>query len=125
MAATRLMVRGRRLLTTKSVERLMAELATREYPAHAPVPKRMRERYLLAEDRVDGCVVLRLTPRSGGSGQHLMYLHGGSYVHALVAEHWWFIERMTRGSGVTITVPLYKLAPEGGVDRAYSFLGAV
>jgi acetyl esterase/lipase len=125
MAGTRLLVRGRRLVTTKSVERLMAELPVREYPAHAPVPKRMRERYLLAADVVDACVVLRLIPRSGGSGQHLMYTHGGSYVHPLVAEHWWFIERMTRGSAVTITVPLYKLAPEGGVDRAYSFLRAV
>ena len=125
MAATRVLVRGRRLLTRKSVERLMAELATREYPAHAPVPKRMRKQYLLVEDSVDGCVVLRLTPRAGASGEHLIYTHGGSYVHPLVPEHWWIIERMTRGSGVTITVPLYRLAPESGVDRAYGFLRAV
>jgi epsilon-lactone hydrolase len=125
MAMTRVLVRGRRLVTHKSVERLMAELATRKYPAHAPVPKRMRQLYLVAEDSVDGCLVLRLTPRSGGSGQHLMYTHGGSYVHPLVAEHWWFIERMARGTGMTITVPLYRLAPEGGVDRAYRFLRTV
>ena len=46
----------------------MAELAGREYPAHAPVPRRMREEYDLVEDEVDGCVVLRLTPSRGRRG---------------------------------------------------------
>ena len=125
MAVTRVLVRGRRLLTRRSVDRLMAELAEREYPAHAPAPKGVRGRYDLVEDEVDGCVVLRLTPLAGASGEHLVYTHGGTYVHPLVAEHWWFLERMARGSGVTITVPLYRLAPEGGVDAAYELLRKV
>jgi monoterpene epsilon-lactone hydrolase len=124
MAVTRGLVRGRSRVRRRSVQRLMAELASREYPAHAPVPRRVREHYRVAEDTVDGCQVLRLTP-ADASGQQLMYTHGGSYVHPLVAEHWWFLERMTRGTGVTITVPLYRLAPEGGVDQAYDFLRVV
>ena len=60
----------------------------------------------------------------GGVGAAAVYTHGGSYVHPLVAEQWWFIDRMARGSGVTLTVPLYRLAPEGGVGRAYDFLRA-
>ena len=100
----------------------MAELATREYPAHAPVPRRMREQYDVVSDEVEGCVVLRLTPRAGTSGEHLVYTHGGMYVLPLVAEHWWFLDRMARGSGVTVTVALHRLAPEGGVDAAYEFL---
>jgi monoterpene epsilon-lactone hydrolase len=125
MAATRVLVRGRSLLRRKPVERLMAELATRDYPAAAPVPRRMREQYDVVEDEVDGCVVLRLTPRAGPSGEHLVYTHGGMYVYPLVAEQWWFLDRMARGSGVTVTVPLYRLAPEGGVDAAYEFLQKV
>jgi monoterpene epsilon-lactone hydrolase len=124
MAVTRGLVRGRSRVRRRSVERLMAELAGREYPAHAPVPRRVREHYRVDEETVDGCRVLRLTP-SDASGQQLMYTHGGSYVHPLVREHWWFLERMARGSGATVTVPLYRLAPEGGVGRAYDFLRAV
>lgn len=125
MAVTRALVRARSRLTRTSVDALMAELATRDYPAHAPVPAAMRERYEVVEDAVDGCVVLRLTPRTGASGHQLVYTHGGSYVHPLVAEHWWFLDRMTRGSGVTLTLPLYRLAPESGVDAAYAMLRQV
>ena len=125
MAATRVLVRASGLVYRKSVERLMAELAEREYPAHAPVPKRTRQVYDILEGEVDGCIVLRLTPRSGGSGKQLIYTHGGSYVHPLAGQQWWFVERMTRGTGVTIMVPLYRLAPEGGVDAAYAMLQKV
>jgi epsilon-lactone hydrolase len=99
MAATRVLVRARSLVTRKPVARLMAELATRDYPAAAPVPRRVREHYDVVEDAVDGCVVLRLTPRAGASGEHLVYTHGGTYVHPLVPEHWWFLERMPGGAG--------------------------
>lgn len=125
MAATRAMVRGRSRLTRRSVDGLRAELAARDYPAHAPVPARMQRDYQVTEDTVDGCVVLRLMPRTGASGQQMVYTHGGSYVHPLVAEHWWFLERMIRGSGATLTVPLYRLAPESGVDAAYAMLRQV
>lgn len=103
----------------------MAELATRDYPAHAPVPRRMRRDYRVTEDMVDGCVVLRLVPVAGTTGEQVLYTHGGSYVHPLGAEQWWFVERMVRGTGATLTVPLYRLAPEGGVDRAYEYLRSV
>lgn len=125
MAATRALVRGRSRLTRQSVEELMAELATREYPAHAPVPKGMRERYAVIEDEVDGAVVLTLTPHGRATGQQVIYTHGGSYVHPLVAEHWWLLARMIGGTGVTLTVPLYRLAPESGVDAAYVMLRRV
>src|SRR5919112_6232921 len=124
MAVTGVAVRARRAVTGRSTAELMAELGTRAYPEAAPVPRRMRREYDVVEDEVDGCRVLRLTPAEA-SGQQLMYTHGGSYVHPLVPEHWWFVERMARGSGVTVTVPLYRLAPEGGAAQAYDFLRAV
>ena len=126
MTVTCWLLRARsRLTRTVPLERQLAELASRVYPAPAPLPKAMRERYDVRETTVDGCLVLRLTPRDGATGQHLIYTHGGSYVHALVREHWWLIDRSTRGSGVTITLPFYRLAPEGGPERAYALLRKV
>lgn len=126
MTVTCWLLRGRsRLTRTVPLERQLAELARRTYPAYAPLPKAMRERYDVREATVDGCLVLRLTPRSGATGQHLIYTHGGSYVHPLVREQWWIIDRSTRGSGVTITLPFYRLAPEGGPERAYALLRKV
>ncbi len=125
MAVTRALVRGRSRLTRTSVDELTAELAARPYPAHAPVPAQRRRRNPRGAPGVDGAVVLTLTPRDGATGHELVYTHGGSYVHPLVAEHWWFLDRMTRGTGVTLTLPLYRLAPESGVDAAYAMLGQV
>ena len=126
MTVTCWLLRARsRLTRTVPLERQLAELASRAYPAPAPLPKAMRERYDVRETTVDGCLVLRLTPRDGATGQHLIYTHGRWYVHALVREHWWLIDRSTRGSGVTITLPFYRLAPEGGPERAYALLRKV
>ena len=125
MTATGWLIRGAGRLTNAPLDRQLSDLAGREYPAYAPLPRGMRARYDVHETTVDGCPVLRLTPRSGASGQHLIYTHGGSYVHALVAAQWWFIDRSTRGTGVTITLPFYRLAPEGGVERAYQLLRTV
>ncbi|HSU36413.1 MAG TPA: alpha/beta hydrolase [Propionibacteriaceae bacterium] len=125
MTATGWLLRGLGRLTSVPVERQLADLATRNYPAYAALPRSMRSRYDVGETTIDGCPVLRLTPRSGASGQQLIYAHGGWYVRPLVAAHWWLIDRSTRGTGVTITLPFYRLAPEGGVERGYAMFGRV
>ena len=125
MTATSWAVRGLERLSNVPLDRQLADLASRKYPAYAPLPRAMRARYDLRETTIDGCPVLRLTPRSGASGQHLLYAHGGAYVHALVGKQWWFIDRSTRDTGVTITLPFYRLAPEGGVERGYELFRTV
>lgn len=125
MAVTGLAARALRATTRQSTDGLMAELRTRTYPPRAPMPQGMRERYEVVEDEVEGCTVLRLTPKTGATAQHLLYTHGGSYVNPIVAAQWWFIDRMTRGSGVRITLPFYRLAPESTVGPAYDLLRRV
>ena len=77
MTATGWLVRGLGRLSTVPLDRQLADLASRRYPAYAPLPRGMRARYDVRETTIDGCPVLRLTPRSGASGQHLIYTHGG------------------------------------------------
>jgi len=125
MTATGWAVRGLGRLSNVPLDRQLADLATRSYPAYAPPPRGMRARYDVRETTVEGCPVLRLTPHEGANGQHLIYTHGGWYVRPLVAEHWWFLDRSTRGTGVTITLPFYRLAPEGDVQHAYELLRTV
>ncbi|MFE9687243.1 alpha/beta hydrolase [Streptomyces sp. NPDC006285] len=102
-----------------------AALFSRTYPRPAPVPASLLKRYACTQTTVAGLPVMRLTPRGTASGRHLIYTHGGAYVMPLVRPHWHVLDRMTRGTGVTLTVPLYRLAPEGNVDEAYAFLMAV
>ena len=100
-------------------------LHARAYPSAAPPPAAVRRRHLITTRLVDDRPVLTLTPRTGATGQQLLYTHGGSYVHPLVTAQWWIIDRITRGTGITITLPLYRLAPEGWVGEAYTVLHKV
>lgn len=96
-----------------------------DQPAAAPVPAALRERYAVTESYVAGRPVLRLTPRHGTNGRHLLYTHGGAYAFPLQREHWWLVQYATEGTGVTITVPLYRLAPKGDAGQAYGLLRTV
>lgn len=100
-------------------------LHARAYPPGASPPAAMLRRYAVSTRLVDGQPVLTLTPRAGARGTQLIYTYGGSYVHPMVTAHWWIVDQMTRGTGVTITVPFYRLAPEGYVEDAYRLLDQV
>ncbi len=103
----------------------LAALHSRPYPQPAPIPRSLQNRFEVSRTSVDGNPVITLTPHRGGSGQHLVYTHGGGYVQPLVSAHWSLLEHATRDTGVTITVPLYRLAPESSVDAGYAMLTAV
>ena len=85
----------------------------------------MLRRYVISTRLVAGQPVLTLTPRTGARGTQLIYTHGGAYVHPMVTAQWWIVDHMTRGTGVTITVPFYRLSPEGYVVDAYRLLDRV
>jgi acetyl esterase/lipase len=56
--------------------------------------------------------VFELTPRSGASGQQVVYLHGGSYTFDIASPHWTFLTHLARTTGATVSVAIYPLAPE-------------
>lgn len=109
-----------RLSPFQEVDRLRG----RAYPEPAAVPKDLRRSHEVAREEVAGRPVLRLTPRAGADGSHLIYLHGGAFVNPLLPAHWWIIREVVKDTGTTVTVPLYRLAPEGDADEGYEFLAA-
>lgn len=55
----------------------------------------------------------------------MIYTHGGAYRSPLVAAHWRIIGELIARTGVTVTVPLYRLAPFASYREAYPFLASV
>jgi len=102
---------------------LRASLQMRKGPA--PIPRSLRRRMYVTEQLVAGHPVTTLTPRTGSTGTQVIYLHGGSYVHPLVSAHWRIVADIIDGTGATVTVPLYGLAPEHTADEGYAFLESV
>lgn len=91
----------------------------------APLPASLRRRHLVQDERMHGRRVTTLRPRDDAAPATIVYLHGGAYVHPLVAPHWWIVDRLVRASGATVVVPQYALAPEGTVDDAFALLDAL
>ena len=96
----------------------------RTKPPDAAPPVWFRARYDLIRREVRGRAVLTARPRAGGTGPHIVYLHGGGYVWPLIRPHWWVVDRLIRATGGTVSVPLYPLAPESDHSDAYQFLVA-
>lgn len=127
MAATELLLllNGKRVIN--DAEAFAARYRRRAYPDPAPIPRFLRERCDVREERVQGHPVFTLTPRNGKSSEamHLLYTHGGAYVSPIRIAHWWIIGRLLEATGATVTVPLYPLAPEHTYHPAYSLLEQV
>ncbi len=49
---------------------------------------------------------------AGSSGRHILYLHGGGYIHGINRLHWIFLKTLVNDLDCTIVAPEYPLAPE-------------
>lgn len=128
MSASMAMIRGMfRLVPSKlrvfhSEAAFMAAAAKSSPGPSAPIPKRLRVTYAVTEDQIQGHRVVTVQPREGGSGTHVMFLHGGGYLLPIQASHWGFVERLVRSTGATIVVPMYPKIAQRGAAEAHEFV---
>ncbi|MDH6180037.1 monoterpene epsilon-lactone hydrolase [Microbacteriaceae bacterium SG_E_30_P1] len=122
MRATGMLVRLSRKTFTREHT---LEASLRKRAGSAPIPRSMRRRMDVAEQVVAGHPVTTVTPTTGATGTQVIYLHGGSYIHGLDPAHWRIVAAIIDGTGATVTVPDYGLAPEHTVDEGYAFLEEV
>jgi epsilon-lactone hydrolase len=117
-------VAGLRPTPMRSEAAVRRQVANR--PAPAAVSRSLRRRCTIDRSVVEGFDVMTLHPRAvTADGTHLVYLHGGAYVSELLGPHWAIIDALMRRTPVTVTVPMYGLAPQHTIDDAVVFLDAV
>ncbi|CAN5366142.1 hypothetical protein BH09ACT1_BH09ACT1_03210 [soil metagenome] len=63
---------------TANADSVRRKIAKKLTPA--PVSTGLRRIADVEHDTVNGFPVIRLTPKAGASGAHLIYTHGGAYV---------------------------------------------
>ncbi len=111
--------------TLADAEKFRQQVMGRSYPAPAPLPKALRARCAVREERVQGQPVYTLVPKAGRPAAHIIYTHGGAYVNPLLGAHWSIIGRLIALTGAAVTVPIYPLAPEHTHREAYAELERV
>lgn len=75
------------------------------------VPDWVYRRFHVEESDVLGHRCFTLHPHAPENSQHILYLHGGAYVHQVEHAHWRFLARLIDATGSVVTVPIYPLAP--------------
>jgi len=123
-----LLIAQMRLMRTKrtfsDVDALHRSLGPRQQRENAVPPPAVRERLDVERTEVCGHPVYTLRPRAGGTSQHVLYLHGGAYVHQIQADHWKFFARLIARTGCSVTAPLYPLAPDNHYDDTIAMVQA-
>ncbi|NRD26070.1 alpha/beta hydrolase fold domain-containing protein [Frigoribacterium sp. VKM Ac-2836] len=122
MAATRALLRFR-ARSTETEDSLVRSIARQG--SAAPVTRAVCRVATVEEARIGEVRVVTLRPRRPASGVHVVYLHGGAYVHPVLSTHWTLLAGLVRASGAVVTVPLYGLAPAHDVDEVLPLLDAV
>ncbi|KNC15044.1 hypothetical protein AC792_15325 [Arthrobacter sp. RIT-PI-e] len=117
------------LLPTKrnmsGTEWVDATYPDRAYPSTAALPWTFKQTHTIQERRIDGVRTITVRPLLGATRSHIVYTHGGTFINELGRPHWWIIAELTKRTGATVTVPLYRLAPESTYREAFPYLVSV
>lgn len=81
-------------------------------PRFAP-PRALAKQIEVEPEDHDGWPVYRMRPRGQEPRAHGIYAHGGAWIGEIHAVQWKFVARLVAEAGVSITVPIYPLAPHG------------
>jgi monoterpene epsilon-lactone hydrolase len=106
--------------SSTSEQTLLKAIAGRGGPAR--VTRSVERVADVSERLVEGRRVIRLTPKQGASGAHLVYTHGGCYTFPMLRPHWGILKTLVDLSGASVDVPLYGLAPEHTAVEAHTWL---
>ncbi|WP_246271540.1 alpha/beta hydrolase [Amycolatopsis acididurans] len=112
----------RRKQTFADVGKLHQSLAPRQRPDDAVPPASARSGLEVERDEILGRPVYTIRPPHGRSSRHVLYFHGGAYVHQIQKDHWKFLGRLVKRTGCTVTAPLYPLAPNHRYDQTITMI---
>ncbi|MGP3998646.1 alpha/beta hydrolase fold domain-containing protein [Streptomyces sp. 8N706] len=112
----------RRKRTFADVGKLHESLAARQRPDDAVPPASVRNHVVVEREEILGRPTYTLRPRGASSSRHILYLHGGAYVHQIQTDHWSFLARLVTRTGCSATAPLYPLAPSHRYDETIAMV---
>ena len=93
------------------VQERARKLALRPAPHH---PVRLGRNVRVDLRFAEGWRVYHVEPAgSAGVRHHVIFLHGGGYVHEIVGSHWSFVGYLADRTNTHCVVPIYPLAPRG------------
>jgi epsilon-lactone hydrolase len=98
-------------VSAAAVQQRARQLAFRPAPHH---PVRLGRGVTVDLRFAEGWPVYHVSPNDGATARHhVVFLHGGAYVHEIVGSHWSFVRQLVEDAHAHCVVPIYPLAPRG------------
>ncbi|MET9598354.1 alpha/beta hydrolase [Streptomyces sp. NPDC006459] len=107
--------RRRRFASAEAVRTRVAESARR--PASHLPPRSLGRVADISRTFVGAWPVYDVSPVGSEPAAHVLYVHGGGYIHELERPHWALIRTLVTRARARVVVPAYILAPRGTADR--------
>jgi acetyl esterase/lipase len=93
------------------------------------IPRKIFNNYNVKIKKIDGRLVVTISPLTGQRQQHILFFHGGSYAVEANSGHFGMMTKLIDMTGCIISFIQYPLAPEYTyqdtfkmVSKAYAFL---
>jgi monoterpene epsilon-lactone hydrolase len=117
----RLLPIKQRLASAAAVQKQVGKLALRPAPYG---PKGLGRGVAVTLKNKAGWPVYYTAPAENpGTGDWVVFLHGGGYINEIVRAHWRFIGFLTREAHVRCIVPIYPLAPGATAGEIVPVMG--
>ncbi len=85
-------------------------------------PKHLRPDVRVDVHRQGGSPVYTVTPSRQPPLRDVVYVHGGGWVHEIAPQHWALIAQLAAEARATVTVPIYRLLPDGNARQAHDLV---
>ena len=105
----------KRYRTAQSTRDEVAELLLR--PKSFNPPAALDRTVDLSVREVGGWRVYEVTPKGSAPTRRALYLHGGAYIHEIIAGMWSLVAETAVAASTRFTVPIYPLAPLGVAEH--------
>lgn len=101
---------------------LRKTIARSQVPGADHPPGFLRAWYRVSTTQYQGWTCYTVAPPTGAGTRHLLYLHGGAYVHQIVWPQWQLVGKLVDMLGCEVIVPIYPLAPGHGYRDVFPTL---
>jgi acetyl esterase/lipase len=85
-------------------------------------PAKFKKKFKVTCEVIENSNIFFISPKNAISVKKVLYLHGGSYVHTFVKQHWAFIEALIDNTRCSVVMPDYPLAPYHTFDESFSLV---
>ncbi|MDH2445138.1 alpha/beta hydrolase [Amnibacterium sp. CER49] len=107
-------------MTAEGAEKEVHEQALRPV-SHRP-PANVRAGVRITVERDGGVPVYTVIPRADLPLKHVIYAHGGGWVHEISPQHWALIVQIAAEARAAVTVPIWTLLPYGDATQALELM---